>query len=275
MTHVLEFLTELHCEGVGYSAVNTARSALSAVFSTDSTQTFGSHPMLIRFFKGIYELTPPKPKYKEIWDVSVLLNFFKKQKQNCFLSLPDLTRKLCALMLLATAQRLQTVHLIKVHCICMGKNVCEIQIVDKIKQSKQGSPNPVLRFERYREDEKLCVLAALTEYLQRTSSLRCGTDKLFLCYVRPHGAASKDTVARWMKTLLLQAGIDNFAPHSFRSAASSDMISKGVPVDQVLKTAGWASASTFQRFYHRPVDVKTRVNVKQDSILKYFDKSSQ
>jgi integrase len=268
-------LTELHLIGVGYSAINTAKSALSAVFSTDSAQTFGSHPFLIRFMKGIYEQKPPRPKYEHIWDVSILLKYFKEQKQNSFLSLPDLTRKLCALMLLATAQRIQTVHLIRVHCIHMEKNKCEIEIVDKIKQSKPGSRGVVLKFDKFFEDEKLCVITALEEYLLRTAKLRCHTDKLFLCYSKPHGAASKDTVARWMRTVLSKAGIDNFAPHSFRSAASSAMISSGMSVDQVIKTAGWTRASTFQRFYNRAVVGKTEHKIQSNSILRYFNKQNQ
>ena len=47
---VLQFLTTLHEEGFGYSAINTARSALSVVVTLPDNQT------VVRFLKGIFEL---------------------------------------------------------------------------------------------------------------------------------------------------------------------------------------------------------------------------
>ncbi|XP_032237067.2 uncharacterized protein LOC116617948 [Nematostella vectensis] len=46
----LTFLTRLYHEGLGYSAINTARSALSTVITT-SNGTFGEHPLVTRFLK--------------------------------------------------------------------------------------------------------------------------------------------------------------------------------------------------------------------------------
>jgi len=275
---VLEFLTDLYKQGLGYSAVNTARSALSAALPPLRAQTIGSHPHVVRFMKGIFELRMPKPRYEKIWDVSILLKYFQNKKENSQLSLPDLTRKLCALMLLASAQRVQTIHLIRVDCIEIQDNECNILIVDPLKQTKPGTKKTVLKFERYPENTKLCVISALEEYLKRTESKRCKTDKLLLCYARPYGPASKDTVARWLKTVLEEAGINNFAPHSFRSAASSEMIRRGVPIDEVLKTAGWSNASTFHKFYNRTHSQNSDSVEKQskksetNTILKYFNK---
>ena len=74
-----------------------------------------------------------------------------------------------------------------------------------------------------------------------------------LCYARPHGPASKDSVARWLKMVLREAGTEDFAPHSFRGAASSAMLKGGMTLDDILKSAGWTNAITFQKFYNRPV----------------------
>lgn len=41
----------------------------------------------------------------------------------------------------------------------------------------------------------------------KTEDIRNGNDKLFLSYVRPHDPAAKDTVSRWMKTVLVEARI--------------------------------------------------------------------
>ena len=59
---VLQFLTTLYEEGLGYSAINTARSALSAVVILPDNKTVGCHRLVIWFLKRIFE-----PWYNETW----------------------------------------------------------------------------------------------------------------------------------------------------------------------------------------------------------------
>ena len=46
----------LHSQGLSYSSINTARSALSSILKLDNCDNFGTHPLVTRFMKGIYEL---------------------------------------------------------------------------------------------------------------------------------------------------------------------------------------------------------------------------
>ena len=50
----VNFLAELYKEGIGYSALNTARSALSTVFNLPNNQTFGTNPLVTRFIPNPY-----------------------------------------------------------------------------------------------------------------------------------------------------------------------------------------------------------------------------
>lgn len=129
---VLDFLTDLFELGLGFSAINTARSALSSVILTDRG-TVGNHPLVCKFMKGVSELRPTKPRYCETWDVSILLDYLNGLGDNECLSDKDLTLKLCALLLLLSAQRVQTVHLIRVENISFGDNGCVIRITDRLK----------------------------------------------------------------------------------------------------------------------------------------------
>ena len=53
VTYILEFLSELYDTGYGYSALNTARSALSSVVTlSDWNSSLGEHPLIRRFLKG-------------------------------------------------------------------------------------------------------------------------------------------------------------------------------------------------------------------------------
>ena len=90
------------------------------------------------------------------------------------------------------------------------------------------------------------------EYLRRTKVFSDGHTQLLLSNLKPHLPISKDTLARWIRDVLHKAGVDtHFGAHSTRSASTSAATSKGLPIDIVLKAAGWSSASTFTRFYKR------------------------
>ena len=71
---VLEFLSHLHDQGYGYSAVNTARSALSTILILGG-KPIGAHRMVIRLMKGIFNLRPAMPKTNVSWDPEVVLKY--------------------------------------------------------------------------------------------------------------------------------------------------------------------------------------------------------
>ena len=41
-------------EGLAYSALNTARSALSSFLGVNDTEPVGSHSLVVRFMKGVH-----------------------------------------------------------------------------------------------------------------------------------------------------------------------------------------------------------------------------
>ena len=171
--------------------------------------------------------------------------------------------KLCALLLLISAQRVQTVHLISLNDVCFHDDKYTIHITQKLKQSRPGFHPQPLQLAYYAEDKTLCVVTCLREYIDHTAEFRSegeGSDTLLLCYQQPHGPATKDTITRWLKTVLIHAGITNFAPHSFRGTSSTAMLKSGVAVQDILKVAGWSKISTFKRFYNKPLENKNRPN---------------
>ena len=86
-----------------------------------------------------------------------------------------------------------------------------------------------------------------------TSKNRGEIKSLFITKVRPFKPASKDTIAKWIRETLSNAGIDTsiFSPHSTRSAASSTAKRCRVPIDTILKPGGWRSMKTFGWFYDK------------------------
>lgn len=244
----------LYDNGLGYTSINSARSALSTLIGKIEGYDIGSHPLVCRLLKGIANSRPPKAKYQQTWDTNLVLTFCKSLGDNSQLSMIDISLKLIALLALTTGQRVQTLAAIRVSNIKrLNDGSCEIGIFDKLKTSKPGS-STVLQLPKY-VDERLCVVRALDQYLFTTEKHR-ECDALFLSTRRPYTAAARDTISRWLKIVLKRSGIDisTYSGHSFRHASTSKANDRGVSVDSIFKAAGWCQNSkVFAKHYRRPI----------------------
>ena len=106
-------MTELYDLGLGYSSINTARCALSAILEcrSSSNSTFGQSVDAKRFMKGIFQSRPALPRYNKTWDVQTTLQYLLSMKDTKDLTLKELTLKLVILVALTTVQRGQSLHL--------------------------------------------------------------------------------------------------------------------------------------------------------------------
>ena len=69
-------------------------------------------------------------------------------------------------------------------------------------------------------------------------------------------AVSLDTVSRWIKTSLVDAGIDTskYSADSTRSASRAAEEGNSISIATTMKSAGWSQESTFTKFYNKPVE---------------------
>ena len=124
-----------------------------------------------------------------------------------------------------------------------GYDVYTLFYRDLLKQSRPGKGNPVSELKTYPCDRRLCVIFALKEYLKRTQEIRGSKTGLFLSYIKPHGEITKDTISRWLRTVMYNSGIDcdKFKVHSMRSASTSKAKLNFVSVNIIISVAGWSS----------------------------------
>ena len=220
----------------------------------------GQHPLVIRLLKGVFNLTPPMPKYSKMWKVSTVLDYLSSLAENRDLTLLSLSHKLLTLMALVSAQRSQTLACLDLRYFHFLENSCVITVMDILKTTcpKKGMGHNKLVIPNFEENPQLCVLTALKDYLHRTEDLRAqsGETKLFLSTRKPHKAVTSSTLARWMKCVLREAGIDAtiYSAHSFRSASTSTAFAHGVTLQEILKTADWTNVHTFSHFYLKAVE---------------------
>jgi hypothetical protein len=258
ITCVITFLTELYQKGLGYSGINTAKSAISSIVYIVNNVQIGNHIMIKQFLKGVYNEKPALPRYNCTWDVSVVLKHISDNLSNSTTEgktfLKDLSLKLVMLLALTTGQRLQTLHSIYVQNIDINCDYVKIRIGDLLKTSCQTKHLSELYIEKYPDNGNICVVKTLLQYLETTKTLRETEEQLFISYQKPYKSVSKGTLGKWIKTVLSGAGIDMniFKPHSTRSASTSVASSK-IPVETVLRTAGWKTDCTFRKFYKRNI----------------------
>ena len=251
---VLDFLAELFDSGARYSALNTARSALSTLNCSESSVGLGQHPLICRFMKGVAGSRPSLPRYNSTWDVNIVLAFFRRQPQVHFLSLTDLTYKCVMLAALVSAQRCQSLWLLRIDKMWIEDDAYTFHIDGNFKQARPGHNRLSIKFKAYEPDIRICIYRVLKEYIERTSDLR-HDNQLFVSLIKPHKAVSSQTIGRWMRKVMCNAGIDTsvFKPHSVRGAAVSAAAEHGSTVADILKAAGWSNARTFETYYHRQV----------------------
>ena len=131
------------------------------------------------------------------------------------------------------------------------------ELVGTVKNVEGGKKLKPIEFHRHLEDAKLCPMSCIDRYISLTEPWRTQgqPSAFFLCHKSPHKPASKSTLARWIKNVLLLADIDTnlFRAQSLRSASTSKALLKGLSVKEVVDHGRWSLESTWQRFYHKQV----------------------
>ena len=248
------FLRLLSDAGLGYTALNVARSALSTILPSFGKNTFGSHPYVCLLLKGAYERNPPKPKYTQFWDVNKVFDLFKSWGPNAQLSLKLLTLKLAMLLLLVTSQRGQTIINLVIDDLILT-DIVVFKMKKLLKHNKQGDPLDTLILKPFDKCKRLCVVRTLKMYLNRTGSFRSYSG-LLLSFIRPHKPISRDTLSRWVLLVLNKSGLDTskYKSHSTRGASASAARRLGVPLNLIMKRASWKSAISFAHFYDKEIE---------------------
>lgn len=249
---ILRCLTERFKEGAKYGTINSLRSAIALINTTNTTQS----QLIQRFFKGVFKLSPIAPKYNSTWDVSTVLKKLESWKLAESLNLRQITLKLAMLLALGSAFRVQSLTLIKLDNINTLTNGVEIKIQDLVKTSRPGGAQPYAFFPFFNHHKDICIARTLLHYIEATKDIKNNKNQLFLSYKSPHKEIGSQTISRWLKEVMIEAGIDqHYTAHSTRHASTSKALRSGVNLNMIKNAAGWSeNSSTFARSYNRPIE---------------------
>ena len=198
VTQGINFLGDLYeKQHLSYSALNTARSALSLVIFPPEGSTFGNHPLVCQLLRGVFTARLSLPRYQDIWDVAIVLRYLKTLHPPSKLTLRELTLKLTMLMALLSGQRCQTIHTLNIDSMKIDISPTQqhvFQINELLKTSRPGKHFSQLVLQSYPEVKELCVFEVLQTYLARTQPLRANYTQLLISYQKPHQPVTSETI---------------------------------------------------------------------------------
>ena len=250
---VLEYLSDLHSQNLSAGHIKSHRSAISAFHVKVDGVPVGMREETSRLIKGIENSKPIAHKIVPVWDVSKVLTHMNENDNNS--SLKFQSQKLATLLAITSLHRGMELHALTLDLMSKFEDRIEFLFPVKLKHSKPGKKDPPSVFHEFVSNKLLCPKECIIEYLEDTHSLRKNpsTGQLFISYIKPHTPVSKQTLCRWVKEFLSESGIKGFKTHSTRSAASSKALAKGVVLSDILSKGNWSRASTFTKFYKKPI----------------------
>ena len=127
------FLSEYFNTGVGYSAVNSARSALSSLIKPLHGIPFGKDPLVSRLLRGVFNIRPALPRYVTTWNVSKVFQYLEKQQALVNYDLKAVSHRVAMLLCLTTGQCDQTIKYLNLECLKGFDDTAILFIPDKLK----------------------------------------------------------------------------------------------------------------------------------------------
>lgn len=252
----VEFLSHLfHNSKMEYSALNTARSALSTVIPEINGLTFGRQPIVKRLLKGIFRERPTFPKYTITFDVDKVFNYILTMPPPEAINLKQLSLRVATLLCILSGQRSQTIASLTTSFICPTEDKIVFPIASLLKQTRPGFHQEPLEFIKYDKDNRICPVFNIKLYLEKVNSLRKEEKGFFISFAPPHKNVSSKTIARWVLSFLKDCGVDTktFGAHSTRSASTSKALKVGMTLGDIGKAAGWTSGSVYSKYYNKPI----------------------
>ena len=265
---VLEFLQVGADKGLAISTLKGQVSALSVFLE----RQLAFDPWVSRFFKALGRRRPVRIPNFPVWDLSLVLQALTEVPFEPLESgtLEVITLKTVFLVAITTARRVSELEALSIRApffqvfpdrIIFKTDPAFLPKVSSDFHRSQEITLPSFCSNPVREQEHrfhcLDVRRCVLQYLSITSQIR-KADSLFVLYsgAKKGSRASKRTIARWLRSAIIQAyvarGVEppqGIKAHSTRAVATSQAECAGASPEQICKAATWSSFSTFVKHY--------------------------
>ena len=250
-------------EGKRVNTIKNYRSAIAVVHRgfTDGS-TVGSSQVLQQLLRGMVNSRPMARPLPPTWSINGVLRALAGEPYEPLHAAPLelLTRKTLFLVAAATGRRRSCLQALTVkpgHIRFEGHGVRLIPDPEFLPKNQTLDFLPgdlfipeISSASSVPEDRKWCPVRALKWYLHRTKDIRA-SQRLFVLPRNPFTAASKDTISRWIVSLIAKHAKpgESIRAHDVRAHASSTAWFRGVPLLDIMKAAAWKTPSSFVSTY--------------------------
>jgi hypothetical protein len=247
LTQVLDFLQLYRDKNVSFSTIKIVAAALQFHLIRLGLPHLFSSVVFHDYMRGAKRLAPlPRPSCAT-WNPAIPLQFIR----NSPLTETFLPTAREALFLLILALGIRVDDASKLGCCTSDiPQGLRLFFVDKRKCPINGQYSSHVDVFSFNEHPRLCPVLAIQRFLRVAAVIR--KDDKFLFISSTGKRAAVFTLRRWICDVLQQSGITASAG-SCRSSSTSTAFYTGVPIDGILKSAGWSKEDTFRKFYFKPV----------------------
>ena len=154
---MLDYFTHLYNSEASYSVLNSSKSDLSHIVFLPAYSSILEPPQIIKYLKGVDNLSPPTQKIMFVWDVRILFDYFSHKGKNDQVSDERLTQKLLILLLLLGDQRLKAVYSFKVSRM----TVADIGVTSSPNHVLKGLHFHIIIFLNIQNKEKSWIVSTV------------------------------------------------------------------------------------------------------------------
>jgi site-specific recombinase XerD len=243
---IFEFLTAYAEVALKYNSVASAASSIRWFLRISSKSALDKDPRWATFLKGMKRVCKPPVSRLHVWNPCRVLDTIASRPKPS--DLIKAGEKAAVLLLLATGSQLDDIFKLLANFEKTDFGV-RLFLVSPRKTDLRKQFVAHLNLGFSPKNRRICPARALLCFLRLAHSFReTEDDRLFISSTgRP---AAKQTLKRWVRSLLKSAGIFASAG-SIRSASSSAAYLTGVSVDTIMRSAGWKREETWRRHYLR------------------------
>jgi hypothetical protein len=257
LNFILKSLSDLFEEGKAYRSINVYRSMLSGTLEKIEGWDVGKHPLVVKLMQGIFNSSPPKPKYTGFWSTDTVLDYIESLGPDSGLSLTVLSKKLVILLALTSLFRVSEIASIDFSSMVFSGPAVKFALSKLRKSQTPSSAGAIFSLKKLTVLSNVCPVSCLDYYCKETLKFRNDSNSnLMLSIKSPHAPIGASAVAKWMKDFLGDAGIDTliYSAHSTRGAAASKAVATGLSIETILRSGNWSSESVFAKHYSRPIE---------------------
>ena len=272
---LMGFLDFVRTKSQKFSVVRRARDFVVVMKKIVGEQLSPAQRFLVdKYMAAALNTNPPHiRRQSSTWDVNILLDYLVKLGPNSKIEkINILAGKLVLQLLLTQMCRSGEVAQLQLSSMRLLQGAVQFQLMKPTKTYSVQNASAAKRLQlmtikEFEANPLLCPLTTLLSYIECTKFRRGNVDNLFvLVTTQQPRAASRETVVRWGKEIMKLAGLGTFKIHSSHAASSTSALLMGMPLDHIIAKVGWVKASTFIKYYMKPIRSTQRAEVNSDKV---------